>query len=148
MKVILKQDVKGCGKAGELCNVSDGYARNYLLPRALAVEANAQAMNELKNREAANAFRAKKEREEAQAAAQQLEGKSVKITAKAGSAGRLFGAVTAKEIAQAVHKQTGVEIDKRKILLDTDIKQFGVYEVEIKLLSDVSAKIKVNVGEE
>lgn len=148
MKVILKADVKGKGKAGELCNVSDGYARNYLFPRGLAMEANAQAMNELRNREEANAHRKQVEREDAEGAAKTLEGKTVTLTAKAGSAGRLFGAVTAKEIAEAVKKELGVDVDKRKIVLDADIKACGVYEVEVKLLAGVTAKMKVSITEE
>src|SRR5699024_758253 len=119
MKVVLLADVKGVGKKGELINASDGYARNFLLPRKLAKEANAQAMNELKNAEASKAYKIKTETEEAQRAAAALEGKTVKITAKAGVNGKLFGSVTAKEIAQEIKKQFGFEIDKRKISLST-----------------------------
>ena len=122
MKVVLLADVKGVGKKGELINASDGYARNFLLPRKLAKEANAQAMNELKNAEASKAYKIKTETEEAQRAAAALEGKTVKITAKAGVNGKLFGSVTAKEIAQEIKKQFGFEIDKRKISLSTEIK--------------------------
>lgn len=147
MKVVLLADVKGVGKKGELINASDGYARNFLLPRKLAKEANAQAMNELKNAEASKAYKVKTETDEAKRAAEALEGKSVKITAKAGLNGKLFGAVTAKEVAQEIKKQFGLEIDKRKINLSGDIKAFGVYPAEIKLYAGITAKLSVAVTE-
>ena len=124
MKVVLLADVKGSGKKGELVNVSDGYARNFLFPKKLAKEANAQAMNELKNAEEAKAYKIKTETEAAKKAAGVLEGKTVRLTAKAGQGGRLFGSVTAKEIAEALKEQFGVEIDKRKVVVDGDIKAF------------------------
>ena len=148
MKVILKTDEKGTGKAGELCEVSDGYGRNFLLPRGLATEANAQAMNELKNREESNAFKKKQERETAEAAKAKLDGVTLHLTAKAGNGGRLFGAVTAKEIAAEIRSSLGLDVDKRKIQLDGAIKNFGTYEAEVKLLSGVIAKIKVSVTEQ
>lgn len=147
MKVVLLADVKGVGKKGELINASDGYARNFLLPRKLAKEANAQAMNELKNAEASKAYKIKTETDEAKRAAEALEGKSVKITAKAGLNGKLFGAVTEKEVAQEIKKQFGLEIDKRKINLSSDIKAFGVYPAEIKLYAGITAKLSVAVTE-
>ena len=147
MKVVLLADVKGVGKKGELINASDGYARNFLLPRKLAKEANAQAMNELKNAEASKAYKIKTETDEAKRAAEALEGKSVKITAKAGLNGKLFGAVTAKEVAQEIKKQFGLEIDKSKINLSGDIKAFGVYPAEIKLYAGITAKLSVAVTE-
>lgn len=147
MKVVLLADVKGVGKKGELINASDGYVRNFLLPRKLAKEANAQAMNELKNAEASKAYKIKTETDEAKRAAEALEGKSVKITAKAGLNGKLFGAVTAKEVAQEIKKQFGLEIDKRKINLSGDIKAFGVYPAEIKLYAGITAKLSVAVTE-
>ncbi|WP_101698161.1 50S ribosomal protein L9 [Clostridium minihomine] len=147
MKVILLQDVKGSGKKGELIEVSDGYARNFLLPRKLAKEANAQAMNELKNAEEAKAFRAKTELENAQKVKQTIEGKSVKLTATAGQGGKLFGSVTAKEIAEAIKKQFGADVDKRKVELPGDIKAFGTYECEVKLHPSVTAKVFAVVGE-
>lgn len=147
MKVVLLADVKGVGKKGELINASDGYARNFLLPRKLAKEANAQAMNELKNAEASKAYKIKTETDEAKRAAEALEGKSVKITAKAGLNGKLFGAVTAKEVAQEIKKQFGLEIDKRKINLSGDIKAFGVYPAEIKLYAGITAKLSVAMTE-
>ena len=120
MKVVLLQDVKSIGKKGELVNVSDGYARNFLLPRKLAKEANAQAMNELKNAEAAREYKIKTETENAQKNAGALSGKTLKIYAKPVQSGRIFGSVTAKEIAEEIKKQFGIEVDKRKVcLLDT-----------------------------
>lgn len=147
MKVVLLADVKGKGKKGELVQVSDGYAKNFLLPRGLAKEANAQAMNELKNAEQAKAFRIKTETEAAQKAAQTIEGKSVHLYATAGQGGRLFGSVTAKEIAEEVKKAFGVDVDKRKISIDGEIKAFGTYECEVKLYTGISAKIKAVVSE-
>lgn len=147
MKVVLLQDVKGSGKKGELIEVSDGYARNFLLPRKLAREASAQVMNELKNAEQAKAYRIKTETEAAKAAAAKIEGKTVKLYAKAGQGGRLFGAVTAKEVSDELKKVFGVDADKRKIVMD-DIKAFGTFTCEVKLYTGVSAKIYVLVGEE
>ncbi len=146
MKVILKQDVKGQGKKGELVTVSDGYARNFLFPRGLAAEADSQAMNELRNREESAAYHKKVEKDTALAAAATLKDKTVVIHAKAGSAGRLFGSVTTKEVADALDKQFGVKIDKRKITM-TDIKAFGTYTAEVKLYSGVSAEVSVSVEE-
>lgn len=146
MKVILKQDVKGQGKKGQLVQVSDGYARNFLLPRGLAVEAGPQAMNELKSKEEAQQYHLKAEKEEALAIAQKLSGKTVKITARAGQNGKLFGSVTTKEVAEALKKQFDVVIDKRKIVM-SDVKAFGSYEAEVKLNQGVTAKITVMVSE-
>ena len=147
MKVILLTDVKGSGKKGELVNVSDGYARNFLFPRKLAKEANAQAMNELKNAEEAEAHRRAVELAAAQEAAGKLEGKTVRLSAKAGQGGKLFGSITAKEIAEEIKKQLQVEVDKRKIELEGDIKAFGTYTCEVKLYTGVSAKVYAVVGE-
>ncbi len=146
MKVILTQDVKGQGKKGELVNVSDGYARNFLFPRGLATEANAAAMNELKNREEAAAFHKEQEKKQAQETAAAIDGKTVKLTARAGQGGRLFGAVTAKEVAEALSRDYGVKFDKRKIEMG-DIKAFGSYSAEVKLNFGVTAKITVIVTE-
>lgn len=147
MKVILTRDVKSLGKKGELVNASDGYARNFLFPRKLAVEANAQAMNELKNREAAEKFRLETELKNAKETAAKIDGKTVKLTAKAGQGGRLFGSVTAKEVAEQIKAQFGVDIDRRKISM-SDIKSFGTFNAEIKVYNGVSAAIYVMVGEE
>ena len=146
MKVILKEDVKGQGKKGQLVNVSDGYARNFLLPRGLAMAAADQAMNDLKNKEEAARHHAAMEKQNAEEAAKALKGKTVKLTAKAGSAGRLFGSVTTKEVAEGLKAQFQVEVDKRKISM-ADVKAFGSYEAEVKLYPGISAKITVMVGE-
>ena len=145
MKVILLQDVKGQGKKGDLLNAADGYARNFLLPRKLAIEANASALNEMKNRDAAQKHKVAAATAAAQADAQKLEGKTVTLREKAGSSGKLFGAVTTKEIADAIAGQLGVEVDKHKLVLKENIKAFGEYEVKIKLGSDVSATLKLTV---
>lgn len=146
MKVVLKQDVKGLGKKGELVNASDGYARNFLFPKNLAAEANAQNMTELKNREQAAKYKIETETAEAKKNAERISGKTIAITAKAGQNGKLFGSVTAKEIAEKIEKDFGIKTDKRKITVE-DIKQFGTYEFEIKLYTGVSAKLFVRVGE-
>ena len=146
MKVILKQDVKGQGKKGEMVNVSDGYARNFIFPRGLAVEADAQAMNDLKNREEAAKYRDDMEKKSAQAAAGLLTGKTLKLTAKAGQGGRLFGSVTTKEVAEELKKQFGLDIEKRKIAM-ADIKAYGSYEAEIKFSHGITAKLTVIVSE-
>lgn len=146
MKVILNQDVKDLGKKGELVNVSDGYAKNFLLPRKIAVIADATAMNELKNREMSKAHHLAVEKENAQKAADTINGKSVKVTAKAGSNGRLFGSVTSKEISEQIKAQYGVEVDKKKIVAE-DIRSFGTFECTVKIYNGISAKIFVVVGE-
>lgn len=146
MKVILKQDVKGQGKKGQLVQVSDGYARNFLLPKGLAIEADSQAMNDLKNKESAQQYHLQVEKEEAQAAAKTLSGKTVKITARAGQNGKLFGSVTTKEVADAIGKQFGITIDKRKIAMP-DAKAFGSYEAEVKFNQGVTCKVTVMVCE-
>ncbi|MBO5928695.1 MAG: 50S ribosomal protein L9 [Clostridia bacterium] len=146
MKVILKQDVKGQGKAGELVQVSDGYARNFLFPRGLAVEADAQAMNDLKNKEAAKQHHLAVEKQEAEAAAATLSGQPVKVKARAGQGGKLFGSVTTKEVAEAIKAEFNITIDKRKISMN-DVKAFGSYEAELKFTQGVTAKITVVVCE-
>lgn len=148
MKVVLLQDVKALGKKGELVNASDGYARNFLFPRKLAKEANAQAMNELKNAEESKAFKIKTETDNAKAAAEKLKDVTIKLTAKAGQKGRIFGSVTSKEIGEEIKKLYGIEIDKRKISLDADIKAFGTYKAEIKLYSGITATVSVMVTEQ
>lgn len=146
MKVILTQDVKGLGKKGELVNASDGYARNFLFPRKLAAEANSQAMTELKNREDSKKHKIEVETQQAKASADKISGKTVKVTAKAGQGGRLFGSVTAKEIAAVMKTQFGIDIDKRKITVD-DIKSFGTYPATVKLYQGVTAEFSVTVTE-
>lgn len=147
MKVILLQDVKSIGKKGELVSVSDGYARNFLMPRKLAKEANAQAMNEYKNAEAAKEYKKKSEIENANALKDKLDGKVIKIAAKAGQGGKLFGSVTTKEISAEIKKQYNIDIDKKKIDLSTDIKAFGTYTAEVKLHTGISAAMSVVVSE-
>lgn len=146
MKVILTQDVKGLGKKGELVNASDGYARNFLFPRKLAAEANSQAMTELKNREDSKKHKIEVETQQAKASADKINGKTVKVTAKAGQGGRLFGSVTAKEIAAVMKTQFGIDIDKRKITVD-DIKAFGTFPATVKLYQGVTAEFSVTVTE-
>ena len=147
MKVVLLQDVKSIGKKGELCNVSDGYARNFLLPRKLAKEANAQAMNELKNAEAAKEYKIKTETRQAQENADAVNGKTVKIYAKAGQGGKIFGSVTSRELAEEIGKQLGVQVDKKKIVLEADIKAFGTYNFDVKFYNGISATMSVAVCE-
>ena len=144
MKIVLTQDVKALGKKGEMVNVAEGYARNFLFPRKLAVEANAQAMAELKNREDAAKHKIDVDTATAKKAAALLEGQTVRLIAKAGSQGRLFGSVTSKEVADQLHKNLDVEVDKRKITIE-DIKAYGTYPAEIKLYSGISAKFFVLV---
>ena len=145
MKVVLLQDVKSIGKKGELVNVSDGYARNFLLPRKLAKEANAQAMNELKNAEAAREYKIKTETENAQKNASALSGKTLKIYAKPGQGGKIFGSVTAKELAEEIKRQFGIEVDKRKVVLPMDIKAFGTYNFDVKFYAGITATMSVAV---
>ncbi|MBQ3604257.1 MAG: 50S ribosomal protein L9 [Clostridia bacterium] len=146
MKVVLKQDVKSLGKKGELVNVSDGYARNFLFPKNLAMEANAQAMSELKNKEQAEKYRIETETAAAKADADKIEGKTVKIVAKAGQNGKLFGSVTAKEIAAQIKTDFNVELDKRKIDVN-DIKSFGTFSATARLNHGVTASFFVQVCE-
>ena len=146
MKVILTQDVKGSGKKGEMINAADGYARNFLLPKGLAIEANNQAIGELKAKEASKQHKIQVEKEAAMASAKQLEGKKVIVKAKAGSNGKLFGSVTTKEIADAIAAQYKVTVDKKKISVN-EIKAFGSYTAEVKLYTGISAKVTVEVGE-
>lgn len=146
MKVLLRQDVKGQGKAGQIVNVSDGYARNFLFPRQLAVPADAQAMNEVRTKEEAARYHAKVEKDEATKTAALLKDKILEIKAKAGNGGRLFGSVTTKEVAAELDKQFDVKIDKRKISMD-DIKAFGSYTAELKMPQGVVATVTVKVTE-
>ena len=146
MKVILQQDVRGQGKKGQLVEVSEGYARNFLLPRKLAIAATADAINTMNLKEKARKAEEARLKAEAEAVAEKLKECQVKLTAKAGSAGRLFGSVTTKEVAEGLKAQFQVEVDKRKISM-ADVKAFGSYEAEVKLYPGISAKITVMVGE-
>ena len=147
MKVVLKQDVKGTGKKDELVNVSDGYARNFLFPRGLAVAADAAAISDLRAKSEAKEHHKAVELDKATALASTIDGKSVRIEAKAGSAGRLFGKVTSKEVAEELKKQYGADVDKRKIELDSEIKAFGTYNAVVKVYPGVTASVKVVVAE-
>lgn len=147
MKVILLLDVKGSGKKGEVVNVSDGYARNFLLPKNLAREANAQALNELNNEIQAKEHKIAVQKGEALENAKIIDGKTIKISASAGKNGKLFGSVTSKEICKEIKNSFGVDVDKRKISLTTEIKTYGTYECEVKLFNGVSAKVLVSVNE-
>lgn len=146
MDVILKADVKGLGKKGEKVKASDGYARNYLFPKGLAIEANAQSLTELRNREQANQHKIDLEIAAANASKEKINGKTVKLTAKAGTSGRLFGSVTSKDVAAEIKKQYAVDVDKRKITMD-DIKAFGSYKIDVKLYQNISAEMTVSVSE-
>ena len=149
MKVVLLADVKGSGKKGELVTVSDGYARNFLFPRNLAKEANAQAMNELRNREESIRFKIETEKKNAQKTADTINGKTVKLTAKAGQGGRFVRRSNGKRNCRGIRSvRLGVEVDERKIALDNDIKAFGTYECEVKLYNGITAKIYAMVSEQ
>lgn len=147
MKVILTADVKGQGKKGQLIEVSEGYGRNFLLPRGLAKQATADNINSMKQADAAKAHRIEVDKQAARDIAEKLQGLKVLVRAKAGQGGRLFGAVTAKEIAEELQSQHGIEIDKRKIILSDAIKAFGTYAVEAKLYPEINGTINVQVIE-
>lgn len=146
MKVILKQDVKSLGKKGDLVNASDGYARNFLFPKGLAIEANASAMNEFNNKESAKKFHKAEEIKAAQALADKLEGKTFALKAKAGANGKLFGSVTSKDVAAKIKQDLNVDIDKRKIVME-DMKAFGTVQAEVKVYQGITAKVFVQVSE-
>lgn len=147
MKVILKQDVKTIGKKDEIHEVSDGYARNFLFPRGLAAPADAAAVNMARTKSEAREHHAAKALAAAQALADKVKDKTVTLKAKGGASGRLFGKVTAKDVAEALSKVAGTEIDKRKVELERDIKDFGTYSATVKLHPGVSAAFKVKVEE-
>ena len=145
MKVVLLQDVKSLGKKGELVNVSDGYARNFLFPKSLAKEANAQAMNELKNAEQSKKYKKETEIAAANQAKAEREGAKFVIKAKAGESGKLFGSITPKEISAEIKRQKKLDVDKRKIILKGDIKTLGEYTAEIKLYTGIAANVEILV---
>ena len=147
MEVILKSDVKGLGKKSEKVNVSDGYARNFLFPRGLAAEANAQTLSEMKNKQSSEQFKADEDLKAAKASSEKINNNTVVLKAKGGANGKLFGSVTAKEIAVVVSNQFNVKVDKRKITVD-DIKAFGTYNAQVRLHAKVTASFKVQVVEE
>ena len=147
MKVILKQDVKSLGKKDEIHEVSDGYARNFLFPRGLAAPADAAAVNMARTKSEAKEHHAAEALAAAQALADKVKDKTVTLKAKGGASGRLFGKITAKDVAEALSKAVGTELDKRKVELERDIKDFGTYSATVKLHPGVSAAFKVKVEE-
>ena len=147
MKVILQQDVRGQGKKGQMVEVSDGYARNFLLPKKLAVTATPESINTMKQQEKAKKAQMAAEKAEAEALSKKLEGLMVKISAKAGEGGRLFGAVTAKEISEALAAQHGLNIAKTKLVLEDPIKSCGSYSLKCKLGHEVTGVVNVLVVE-
>ncbi len=148
MKVILQQDVKGLGKKDSMVDVSDGYARNYLLPKGLAVEATAANISQMKARNEAEQKRKERELANAKAVAESLGGKTIVIRTKAGESGKLFGSITNKEIADKIKSEFKVDIDKKHIVLDEPIRSLGVVDVDVKLYPGVSTKVKVRVEAE
>ena len=147
MKVILMQDVKGKGKKGQMIEVSDGYARNYMLPRKIAVEATADAVNTMRMNDKAAAEKAAKERAEALEISKKLRDMTLVVTAKGGGAGKLFGSVTNQEIADALKAKTGIALDKRKIVIADSIKNVGTYTVQCKLGYEITAPLTVKIEE-
>ena len=147
MKVILLQDVKGKGKKGQMIEVSDGYARNFMLPKKLAIEATADAVNTMRMNDKAAAEKAARERAEALEISRKLREMTVTVTAKGGGAGRLFGSVTNQEIADALAKASGIKLDKRKIVLSDPIKSVGTYTVQCKLGYEITAPLTVKIEE-
>ncbi len=147
MKVILLQDVKGKGKKGQMIEVSDGYARNYMLPRKIAVEATADAVNTMRMNDKAAAEKAAKERAEAVEISKKLRDMTLTVTAKGGGAGRLFGSVTNQEIADALKASSGIALDKRKIVISDPIKSVGTYTVQCKLGYEITAPLTVKIVE-
>ena len=147
MKVILLQDVKGKGKKGQMLEVSDGYARNYMLPRKIAIEATADAVNTMRLNDKAAAEKTAKERAEALEISKQLREMTLVVTARGGGAGRLFGSVTNQEIADALAAKTGIRLDKRKIVIADPIKAVGTYTVQCKLGYEITAPLTVKIEE-
>ncbi len=145
MKVILKTDIKGVGKKDQVINASDGYARNFLFPKNLAVEANAENMSKLKAKQDSNAFKKSQEKEEAQKIADKLSKILMKVQVKAGENGKIFGGVSSKEIAENLEKQYNIKVDKKKIDLKETIKTLGMFTIEIKLYEGVVGKLKIDV---
>lgn len=145
MKVILTQDIKGVGKKDEVINANDGYARNFLLPRKLAVEANAQNMSELQGRKDSANFKKDQEKQNALDIQEKLSKIRLRIKVKAGENGKIFGSITSKEIATELKNQQNIEIDKKKILLKDSIKEIGVFNIEIKLYEGIIGKLKIDI---
>ena len=148
MRVILNKDVKGTGKAGDVVTVSDGYARNMLIPRGLATEATQSNIRQLEKQKAIAAEKKAEEKAAAQELAEKLNKASIKMKIKAGEGGRIFGSITSKDIADAINMQLGMDIDRKKVKLDAPIKQVGQTDVDMRLYQDVNAKIKVIIEAE
>ena len=147
MKVLLLADVKGQGKKDQIVEVSDGYARNFLFPKKLAVAADNKVLSEAKSKEESKQFRLKEEKAAAKELAEKLGQLTVKITASSGADGRLYGSITSKDIAEALNTQHKIEIDKRKLVLAENIKAYGTYNVDVKVYPEISAKLKVTVSQ-
>jgi len=145
MKVVLTQDVRGTGKKGQLVEVSDGYARNFLLPKKLGIEATAQNINAAQKKREAEAHRDELQRQQALQIAKELNGQTFVVKAKAGEGGRLFGAITSREIGDTIMERYPVELDKKRIVLEENIKRIGTYEIEVKPYANVSCKVTVQV---
>ncbi len=145
MKVLLLADVKGKGKKDQIVNVSDGYARNFLFPKKLAVEADAKALADAKSKEEAKEYKIEQDKAAARELAAKLEGTVVKIKATAGADGRLYGSITTADIAQALQEQSGIQIDKRKIVADGAIKAYGSYTLTVKLYPEIQGKLNLVV---
>lgn len=148
MKVILQADVKGKGKKGDIKEVSDGYARNFLFPRGLAVEANASNLNSAKGQKEAQEFHKAQEKEQALETKKKIDELSVTLHAKAGAGGKLFGSITSKDVAEALKMQQHIVVDKKKFVMPDGIKTIGTTEVEVRVYPEVVAKLKVVVCEE
>ena len=147
MKVLLLADVKGQGKKDQIVEVSDGYARNFLFPKKLAVQADAKVLSEAKSKEEAKQFRLREEKAAAEALAKKLSELTVTLTASSGGDGRLYGSITSKDIAEGLKKEHKIDLDKRKLVLADNIKAYGTYIIDVKVYPEVSAKLKVNVTE-
>ncbi len=147
MKVILMQDIKGVGKKDEVINANDGYARNFLFPRKLAVEANTENMSKLKGRQDSVNFKKEQEKENAEKIKKQLSEMLLTIKVKAGENGKIFGSITSKEISTELKKQYNVDIDKKKILLKQAIKEIGTFTIDVKLYEGITGKLKININE-
>lgn len=148
MEVILNEDIRALGKKGQKVNVSDGYAKNYLFPKKLATEANATSINEMQSKKEAADFKNAQAKAAAEEIKQQIEGKTVELHIKSGANGKLFGAVTGKEISAAFKEKYGYEIDKKKIAIQDNIKNYGTYPVVIKLFPEIAANISVIISEQ
>lgn len=147
MKVVLLQDVKAQGKKDDIVEVSEGYARNFLFPKKLAIPADAKAINDIKNKKSSEAHKIELERVAAREIAEKLNQTTVKVVAEAGKDGKFYGAVTSKDIAEALKAQAKIEVDKRKVILDSPIKAFGTYKVDIKLYQEISGRVTIMVIE-